>query len=264
MKAGVIAAGWGHRLGSGPKALAKVGGRTLIDRVLDGFEAAGVRHVVCIVNETAAPAIRRATGRGRPFSIDWVMRNTPSSMHSFLAVLDRLAESGDDWYLMSTVDAVAPPDVFRLFVANGTAASDADLVLGLTDLIDDERPLRVRVVERRSESGRPLPWTENRVPRRVVAIGDDAGSSPFVTAGLYLARPSILRAADSAQAAELGALRQFFAHALASGLRVHGLLLPSVVDVDRPEDVAAAEALLRAPSAGAAGHETARKGRPDA
>jgi NDP-sugar pyrophosphorylase family protein len=260
VRAGVIAAGWGRRLGPGAKALAKVGGRTLIDHVLDGLEAVRVERVVCIVNDAAAPAVMRATGRARPFGIEWVVQTTPSSMHSFLAVSSRLAESGDEWFLVSTVDAVAPPDVFRLFAAVAATSSDADLVLGLTDLIDDERPLHVRVAKRQSGPAPPMPPAPDRGPYRVEAIGDAAKDSPIVTAGLYLARPSILRATASALDAKLGALRQFFAHALDSGLRLDGVLLPPVVDVDRPEDVAAAERMLRERCSGAAVQRSPRKG----
>ena len=44
MNGGILAAGWGERLGhSAPKALARVGDKALIDFALDGFEAAGAR-----------------------------------------------------------------------------------------------------------------------------------------------------------------------------------------------------------------------------
>ena len=53
MKAGIIAAGWGRRLGSGPKALTRIGDRPLIDLVLEGLTSAGVDRVVCVVNEAS-------------------------------------------------------------------------------------------------------------------------------------------------------------------------------------------------------------------
>ena len=63
--AGIIAAGWGERLGQKiPKALTPVGGRALIDFTLDGLEAAGVtdgpqQSAVCSVPEL------RSAARGR-------------------------------------------------------------------------------------------------------------------------------------------------------------------------------------------------------
>ena len=43
--AGIIAAGWGERLGQKiPKALTQVAGKALIDYTLDGFEAAGIQR----------------------------------------------------------------------------------------------------------------------------------------------------------------------------------------------------------------------------
>jgi hypothetical protein len=40
-------------------------------------------------------------------------------------------------------------------------------------------------------------------------------------------------------------LREFLGHLLASGYRLYGEPVPKTVDVDRPEDIAAAEAFIR-------------------
>ena len=90
--AGIIAAGWGERLGQKiPKALTRVGGKALIDYTLDGFEAAGIQRVTCIVNEAARAVPEHVAKSGRKLEMDWIIRTTPSSMHSFLIVLERLA-----------------------------------------------------------------------------------------------------------------------------------------------------------------------------
>ena len=95
--AGIIAAGWGERLGQKiPKALTPVGKRALIDFVLDGLQAAGVTHVTCIVNEAARAVSEYVAQANRPLTFDWIVQTTPSSMHSFLIVLERLAERGPE------------------------------------------------------------------------------------------------------------------------------------------------------------------------
>ena len=186
MKAGIIAAGWGRRLGGGPKALAQVGGRSLIDLVFDGLEAAAIDHVVCIVNEAAGPLVAQESGAGRTLSIEWIVRTTPSSMHSFLAVLERLAQYGDPWYLMSTVDAICAPETVRSFVRQAETLAGADVVLGLTDVVDDERPVRVGLAGDNEAASRPVDVADDLARSRIVALGDRAAVSPFVTAGLYL------------------------------------------------------------------------------
>src|SRR5665213_1537045 len=114
--AGIIAAGWGERLGQKiPKALTPVGGRVLLDYVLDGLQAAGVTHVTCIVNDAANAVPEYVKKSQRSLTFNWIVQTTPSSMHSFLIVLERLAQSGPGPFLMTTVDGVATPDTYRQF-----------------------------------------------------------------------------------------------------------------------------------------------------
>src|SRR5258708_38618306 len=102
--AGIIAAGWGERLGQKiPKALTQVAGKALIDYTLDGFEAAGVERVTCIVNEAARAVPEHVAKSGRKLERDWIGQTTPSSMPSFLIVLERLARHGQPSYLIATV-----------------------------------------------------------------------------------------------------------------------------------------------------------------
>jgi hypothetical protein len=107
-------------------------------------------------------------------------------------------------------------------------APDADVTLAVTDRVDDEKPLRVSV------DG-----------SHVTAIGEAAATAPLITAGYYAMRSSILAEADGARAGGLMALRAFLARLLARGYRIDAALVSESVDVDRPADVDAAEALLR-------------------
>src|SRR4051812_10498885 len=116
MLGGIIAAGWGERLGQkSPKALTPVGGRKLIDFALDGFSAAGVSQVTCIVNEAAQEVPKHVSQTRTAPAMDWIVRTTPSSMHSFLIVLERLAAQGSGPFLMSTVDSVCAPAAYAQF-----------------------------------------------------------------------------------------------------------------------------------------------------
>lgn len=233
MRAGVFAAGLGSRLQSGasrrPKALATVGGRPLIDRVLAEIADAGASEVVVIVNEHST-SVRDHAARTSPLPIRWIVETTPSSMHSFLRVLEELASSGDRGpFLMSTVDTVVATGTFRQFAMRAQREAPADVVLALTSLVDDENPLRVAVDSDSSECS------------PVTAIGH----GPLVTAGYYLVRPAILREAERCRAQQVSALRSFFRHLFDNGYRLSGIQMADSVDVDRPADIAAAERLLR-------------------
>jgi NDP-sugar pyrophosphorylase family protein len=230
LRAGVIAAGAGERLSSAGslKPLVPVAGRTLIDRVLGSIADAGATEVVIIINELSLPVKEHVSAARWPFAIRWIVETTPSSMHSFLLVLDALAQGTNDRVLISTVDTVVREGAFADFVA-AAGAGDADVTLALTTLVDDERPLRVAM----------------DADRRVVAIGEGAAASPFVTAGYYFVRGRVLDEAEGARRDGVAALRMFLGRLAERGYRIDGVVMPDSIDVDRPSDVAVAERLLQ-------------------
>jgi NDP-sugar pyrophosphorylase family protein len=240
LKAGVFAAGAGLRLRGGdaaapPKALTAVADRTLIEWTLRDIEAAGSTQIVVIVNEASVSVRDHVARTMRSSPITWIVETTPSSMHSFLRVLETLACAGDDGpFLMATVDTIAPPGTFAHFVDAARRAPAADIVLALTTRIDDDNPLTVTVGPFGADGSAD-----------VVAIG----SGPLATAGYYFVRASLLAEADAARRAGLPALRKFFQFVAARGYSVRGICMPASVDVDRPADVGAAEALLRGSTA---------------
>jgi hypothetical protein len=97
-------------------------------------------------------------------------------------------------------------------------------VLAVTPLVADEKPL----------------WVTLGADGRVQAIGGSAGR--LVTAGVY--RVSA-RARRVAAAPPLGRLREYLGWLCRSGEPLYGEIIETVVDVDRGQDVAAAEALAR-------------------
>lgn len=229
VKAGVIAAGRGTRLaGSGVlKPLTRIAGRALIEHVLDSVGETRASEVTVIINADSLAIHRHVTQLAWPFTLRWLVETTPSSMHSFLRIVETLAAGGDEGpFLISTVDTIAAPAAFSRFLA--LVAPDSDVTLAVTDRIDDENPLRVSV------DG-----------SRVTAIGDGAAAAPLITAGYYAVRSSILAEAADARADGLMALRAFLTRLLSRGYRIDAARVSESVDVDRPADVDAAEALLR-------------------
>lgn len=231
-RAGVIAAGRGERLraaSAAPKPLVRVGGRTLIDRVLASIAETGPSEVAIIINEESL-AVRDHVARTRwPFELRWIVETTPSSMHSFLRVVETLARDGDPGpFLISTVDTVAPAGAYARFVDEAERHPDTAVTLALTTAIDDEKPLLAR-----------------RDGRRVVAIGAGAAGAAEATAGYYAVTSAVLAEADAARRDGLDALRKFLGRLLDRGYRVDGITMPDSIDVDRPLDVEVAERRLR-------------------
>jgi hypothetical protein len=162
------------------------------------------------------------------------VETTPTSMHSFLRLVETLAADGDEGpFLLSTVDTVAGAQTFARFIAEARQLEQAALTLALTSPGDDEKPLYVRTAPGDS---------------RIVAIGEAAAPSEYATAGVYAVRASILREAEAARREGTGALRTFLGCLLDRGYHLAGIPVPESIDVDRPADIGTAEAFLRSVS----------------
>jgi len=229
MHAAIIAAGHGERLRPAgrrvPKPLVEVNGIPLIEHVLQVITAAGLRKAVCIINEESRAVEDHCRQRIVDLELTFVHRTTPNSMESLFTLAPYL---GRDPFLLLTVDVIMAPDTLRGFLA-AASRRDADGVLAVHTFIDDEKPLRVAC----DREG------------RIVAIGTSAAGSPLITAGFYLLRPAMLAERDAARGAGCAALRDFLAHVVAHGYRLDAEQVPKCVDVDRPEDIAAAEQFIR-------------------
>ena len=234
LKAGVLAAGRGERLrgeSNRLKPLVKVGGQTLIEHVLEAMSDAAVSEVVVIINENSLAVREHVSAREWPFTVRWIVETTPTSMHSFLRLMETLAaDGGEGPFLLSTVDTVAGPQTYARFMAAVRENSEAAVTLGLTSPGEDEKPLFVRLAPGSS---------------RIVALGDTAAPSNCVTAGVYAVRASILREADAARRDGVGALRAFLRRLLDRGYQLAGIPIAQSIDVDRPADIETAEAFLR-------------------
>lgn len=223
----ILAAGEGSRFRAAgwmtPKPLIPVAGIPLIEHTIRHFLGAGVASIALIVNEKSRDVAVWVQDRFPSVGRECLVRTTGSSFESFQALMARARGART---LVSTVDAWCSDEDFARFVTVAREHPPETTVLALTPLVSDERPLRARV----DKTG------------RVIELGGESGN--LVTAGIYLVPAHVRRLATVAVASRL---REFLAALVASGELVHGVVLPAVVDVDRPEDVALAEALTRGP-----------------
>jgi NDP-sugar pyrophosphorylase family protein len=226
--AGIIAAGDGTRLAKisagTVKPLIPLAGRPLSHWILSGLIAAGAKAATVLTNSRGSDVPLSLAAAFPEITFDFVTADTASSFESFRLVSRRLATHAED-FIISTVDALIRPEDVSRFVQE-CRASHAAVGLAITPYIDDEKPL----------------WVDLNEDGQVIALGDGAKKRRFATSGLYyLTREA---AAIFPEASAHARLRDFLSALVASELRVSGVILPKTIDIDRPEDLAAAELFL--------------------
>ena len=223
VRGAIIAAGEGSRLRADgftvPKPLVPVAGLPLIGAVLRNFVAAGITSITVIVNESERECVEWVRARFPALDVDFVVKTTASSLESFREVTGR-GPAGP--MLVSTVDAWCAPEDFVRFAEQAAGRPEDATVLAVTPFVSDERPL----------------WVTLGADGRVEALGEAGGG--LVTAGMYRVSD---RARRPPRAPALGRLREYLAWLRRSGEPLYGEIIETVVDVDRREDVASAEAL---------------------
>lgn len=227
MRAAIIAAGEGSRLASTGviKPLITIAAKPLIYWVVGGLRSAGCKDIVVLTNsrgDAVGPFLKAAFP---DVNFDFVTADTASSFESFRLVCKRLATATNGDFVVSTVDALIKPEDVNLFISE-CRASKAAAGLALTKHVDDEKPL----------------WADADANGRVTALGDGAKRKDAVTCGLYY---MTRRAAEQLPGADgYSRLRDFWQGLVASGEHVIGVTLSKSLDVDRPEDLLAAESFL--------------------
>jgi len=220
---GIIAAGQGTRLRADGYCMSKpmvpVGGRPLIELTLDRFRAAGIRRVSIIINERSTDCREWLRDHAADFELDLVVRTTPSSYASFQIIAARL--SGVPAVITAT-DSVMPTGGFCAFVQSAGLFASTTVALGLTEHVDDEKPL----------------WAALGAGGQIRRLGGSGGT--HVTAGVYWLPAHRLPKAPGSFAR----LRDYLGWLVTEHPPVRGIVLPRVFDIDRARDIAAAEAEL--------------------
>ncbi|OLD82462.1 MAG: hypothetical protein AUI33_00095 [Ignavibacteria bacterium 13_1_40CM_2_61_4] len=240
MKAGIIAAGEGSRLRSEGittlKPLVPVNGVPLIERLIMSFIRAGIDELVCIVNESSTAVKSFVEKKQFPIPVTFVVKTTPSSMHSLFALAPHLM---DGKFLLSTVDSIFHEDEFGRFMDHARNRESVDGLLAVTGFIDDENPLPVQV----DPSMRILAFG---TPKAGPGTPRTPSAAPLATGGLYVFSPRVFNEIDSALKQGIQRLRNFLSYLVKRGYALEAYPFSKIVDVDHADDVRTAEDLLRA------------------
>ena len=235
MKFAIIAAGDGSRLAqegvTEPKPLVKVRGERLIDRLIRIFMGNNATEIVVICNEQMSDVanhlkmIQDKGLNGLPVPLRFVVKSTPSSMHSFYELRNFLR---DDPFILTTVDTIFDESEFHDYVLSfqDKIAQGTDALMGVTDYIDDEKPLYVGV---------------DNVMRINGYYDTPQADSHFISAGIYgLTAPSLNILEACIEKGECR-MRNFQRALVADSLRIEAYPLTKVFDIDHIDDIRKAD-----------------------
>ena len=243
MKYAIIAAGEGSRLASEgiavPKPLVRIGGEMLIDRLIRIFMLNDADEIIVICNDRTAlvsqhlVALQRDGLRGRPVPLRFVVKSTPSSMHSFFEISKYL---NDGPFCLTTVDTIFREEEFAAYI-RAFRADEGDGLMGVTDYIDDEKPLYVGV-----ESGGAYP----RITGFYDADSQSSSACPFISAGIYGLREDAIYTLNNCIARSESRMRNFQRALIADGRQLRAFPFSKVLDIDHASDIVKAEQFLHA------------------
>ena len=254
MKYAIIAAGEGSRLAEEgiavPKPLVKVAGQCLVDRLIRVFMANDAEEIVVVCNDLTPLVdehlrmIERDGFEGRMIPLRHIVRTTPSSMHSFYELSQFLKDSP---FVLTTVDTIFRDEEFADYIAAFAASladGSADGMMGVTDYVDDEKPLYVAsppALSRREGAGTRMefPLIENFLD------ADPDGTCPYISGGIYGLTPKAIDTLNRCMAEGKSRMRNFQRGLIEDGLRLLAFPFSKVLDIDHAKDVEKAEEFLR-------------------
>lgn len=238
MKFAIIAAGEGSRLAAegidAPKPMVKVNGEHLIDRLIRVFMKNNAEEIVVICNDKTTIVSRHLLEleedglRGQPVPLQFKVRSTPSSMHSFFQLRELLAGSP---FVLTTVDTIFREQEFGQYVKafKEVLAEGGDGLMGVTNYIDDEKPLYVGTDEAMNVTG--------------FYDANDAQCT-YISGGIYGLAPSALETLDDCMKRGESRMRNFQRGLVRDGRKLKAFAFSKVLDIDHASDIEKAEAFL--------------------
>ncbi|MEE3445309.1 MAG: NDP-sugar synthase [Prevotella sp.] len=234
MKYAIIAAGEGSRLQqegvSSPKPLVKIGGEMLIDRLFRVFQQQDATEIVVICNEqmTEVRHHLQQIQQAGSLPLKFIVKSTPSSMHSLWELSPWLA---DEPFVLTTVDTIFREREFTDYVQTFqtlVGQQQADGLMGVTDYIDDEKPLYVA--------------TDDDL--RITGFLDACETPRYISGGIYGLTPRSLTTLQRCIERGESRMRNFQRALVHDGLLLKAFPFSKVLDIDHASDIQKAEEFI--------------------
>ncbi len=225
----VIAAGEGSRLKAEsvtlPKPLVEINKVPMIERLFAIAINNKAESISCIINEEFKEVHEFLKNKKFKVPFNLIVKSTPSSLHSFLALKPFLENKS---FCLTTVDTVFAEEEFRNFISEAESRKEYDGLLAVTDFIDDEKPLCADVDEN----------------FRILKFEDNAENLKFATGGVYYFSKNIFNEMEAAVNNGTMRLRNFLKLLIERNYNIHAYKFSKIVDVDHYSDIKTAEEFL--------------------
>lgn len=239
MKYAIIAAGNGSRLHQegvkAPKPLVKINGERLIDRLLRIFCNNQATEIIVICNKQMTDVqehladVQQHGLNGKEVPLRFIVKTTPSSMHSFYEISSLI---GKESFVLTTVDTIFREDEFSVYIhefqkeiEDGTQA-----FMGVTDYIDDEKPLYVSTDE----------------AMNIIGFHDkNTGNCQYISGGIYGLTPETITTLNNCMERGESRMRNFQRALIANGRKTKAYAFTKVLDIDHATDIEKAEEYLK-------------------
>ena len=228
----ISAAGEGSRLAQEgvdlPKPLVRLDGKPMIKRLIDLMLSCEAESLSVIVNEQMTEVRRYLESLSLPVPFRLVVKSTPSSMHSFFEVSREFPADGK--FVLTTVDTIFLENDFRKYVEAFAADDSADGYMGVTDFVDDEKPLYVA--------------TDDNL--RVTGFHDSFQKGvKYISGGIYGLTSPALGILEDCMAKGVSRMRNYQRALVGNGLDLRAFPFSKIVDVDHAADIETAEEFIR-------------------
>ena len=150
-------------------------------------------------------------------------------MHSFYEISPWLA---GETFCLTTVDTIFHENEFKSYVEalrKATQDDGWDGLMGVTDYVDDEKPLYVA--------------TDGDL--QITGFLDQSDACRYISAGIYGLSPSAINTLNGCIGRGESRMRNFQRALVADGQRLKAYPFSKVLDIDHASDIAKAESFLR-------------------
>ena len=210
-------------------------GEKLIDRLIRIFMSNDASEIVVICNDVTTQVsmhlaqLQKDGLKGHPLPLRFIVKSTPSSMHSLYEISKYLDK---ETFCLTTVDTVFDEEIFscylsclRKLVSDGVA----DGVMGVTSFIDDEKPL----------------YVDTDDDMNITGFLDKQQNSKFVSGGIYGLTPKSITILQKCIDNGESRMRNFQRALVADRLNLKAFDMGRIMDIDRIEDIRKAEIFMQ-------------------